>query len=141
MFLLLLQLPVSLHDKHTTSCVGTGCKSHSNNGLHSHPKRNKTCSAHTPFHTPYRNNEAPLLEVFHQRDGVLLEVGQAAVDGLGVVVRSSLLLGPFLQPLLQMVVGAGQEHHQVRSTDLPGEGRRVKHDSQTYGTLVNLTAP
>ena len=67
---------------------------------------------------PHRHNMAPLLEVFDQRNGVLFEVGQAAVDGLGVVVRSSLLLGSFLQPLLQAVVGAGEEHHQVRSADL-----------------------
>lgn len=51
----------------------------------------------------------------------MFEVGEAAVDGFGVVVRSSLLLGSFLQPLLQTVVGAGQENHQVRSADLPGE--------------------
>lgn len=70
---------------------------------------------------PHRDDEAPLLEVFDERNGVLFEVGQAAVDGLGVIVRSSLLLPPFVQPLLQSVVGAGQEHHQVGSADLPGD--------------------
>lgn len=90
-----------------------------------------TYSTYTLFHRPYCNNEAPLLEVFDQRNGVLFEVGQAAVDGLGVIVRSSLLLGSFVQPLLQMVVGTGQEHHQVRSADLPEERRHVKRDSQT----------
>lgn len=55
----------------------------------------------------------------------MFEVGQAAVDGLGVVVGSSLLLSSLLQPLLQTVVGAGQEHHQVRSADLKGEGEDV----------------
>lgn len=78
---------------------------------------------------PHHDDEAPLLEVFDERDGVLLEVGQAAVDGLRVIVRSSLLLGPFVQPLLQTVVGAGQEHHQVGSADLPGDrGGFVKSD-------------
>lgn len=91
-----------------------------------------TYSTYTLSHRPYRNNEAPLLEVFDQRNGVLFEVGQAAVDGLGVIVRSSLLLGPFVQPLLQMVVGAGQEHHQVRSADLPGERRRVRPLTLTF---------
>lgn len=85
---------------------------------------------------PYRNNKASLLEVFDQRNGVLFEVGQAAVDGLGVIVGSSLLLGSFLQPLLQTVVGAGQEHHQVGSADLPvgreRERGRVKHYSHCY---------
>lgn len=70
------------------------------------------------FRLAHRNNEAPLLEVLDQRNGVLLEVGEAAIDGLWVVVGSSLLLGSFLQPLLQTVVGAGQEKHQVRSADL-----------------------
>lgn len=91
----------------------------------------KTHSAYTLSRRPYRNYKAPLLEVFDQRNGVLFEVGQAAVDGLGVVVRSSMLLGAFLQPLLQTVVGAGQEHHQVRSADLQGERRRGKHDSRS----------
>lgn len=63
----------------------------------------------------------------------MFEVGQAAVDGLGVIVRSSLLLGPFVQPLLQTVVGAGQEHHQVGSADLPGDrGGFVKSDIISY---------
>ena len=65
----------------------------------------------------------------------MFEVGQAAVDGLGVVVRSALLLSSFLQPLLQTVVGAGQEHDQVRSADLPGDRGRVKHDSHTCTSL------
>lgn len=56
----------------------------------------------------------------------MFEVGQAAVDGLGVVVWPSLLLGSLLQPLLQAVVGAGQEHHQVRSADLQRERGRFK---------------
>lgn len=84
---------------------------------------------------PYRYNEAPLLEVFHQRNGVLFEVGQAAVDGLWVIVWSSLLLSSLVQPLLQTVVRAGEEHHQVRSADLPEEGRCWKHDNQ----LIRLT--
>lgn len=67
---------------------------------------------------PHRDNEASLLEVFHQWDGVLFEVSQAPVDGLGVIIRSSLLLGSFVQPLLQTVVGASQKHHQVRGADL-----------------------
>lgn len=75
------------------------------------------------FRQPYRNNKSPFLEVFDQRNGVLFEVGQTALNGLGVVVRPSLLLGSFLQPLLQTVVSAGQEHHKVRSTDLAGEKR------------------
>ena len=75
------------------------------------------------FQRPYRDDKAPLLEVLHQRNGVLLEVGQAAVGGLGVVVGSALLLGSLLQPLLQPVVGAGQEHHQVRGADLKGRNR------------------
>lgn len=62
----------------------------------------------------------------------MFEVGQAAVDGLGIIVRSSLLLGPFVQPLLQTVVGAGQEHHQVGGADLPGDrGGFVKSDGRT----------
>ena len=70
------------------------------------------------FLLPYRHNKAPLLKVLDQRNGVLFEVGQAAINGLGVVIRSSLLLSPLLQPLLQTVVCAGQEDHQVRSADL-----------------------
>lgn len=62
----------------------------------------------------------------------MFEVGQAAVDGLGVIVWPPLLLGSFVQPLLQVEVGAGQEHHQVRSADLPGNRGLVKHDSQTH---------
>lgn len=81
--------------------------------------KNHTC-AYTLLLGPYRNNEPPLLEVFDERNGVLFEVGQAAVDGLGVIVWPPLLLGSFVQPLLQVEVGAGQEHHQVRSADLPG---------------------
>lgn len=75
---------------------------------------------HTNRHPPHRDNEASLLEVFDEGNGVLFKVGQAAVDGLGIIVRSSLLLGSFVQPLLQTVVGAGQKHHQVRGADLPG---------------------
>ena len=94
------------------------------------------CSLNMAIHRvsqqPYRDNKAPLLEVFDQRDGVLFEVGQAAVDGLGVVVGPPLLLGSLLQPLLQAVAGAGQEHHQVRSADLPGKRDDVwKHYSQS----------
>lgn len=67
----------------------------------------------------------------------MFEVGQAAVDGLGVIVRSSLLLGPFVQPLLQTVVGAGQEHHQVGSADLPGDrGGFVKSDIISYSCVM-----
>ena len=83
------------------------------------------CSLNMAIHRvsqqPYRDNKAPLLEVFDQRDGVLFEVGQAAVDGLGVVVGPPLLLGSLLQPLLQAVAGAGQEHHQVGGADLKRE--------------------
>lgn len=89
-------------------------------------------STNTLFHRPYCDNEAPLLEVFDQRNGVLFEVGQAAVDGLGVIVWPSLLLGSFVQPLLQTVISAGQEHHQVRGADLPGERRCEKCDSRTH---------
>lgn len=89
----------------------------------------------------YRNDEAPLLEVFDQRDGILLEVGQAAVDGFGVIVGSPLLLGPFLQPLLQAVVGAGQEHHQVWGADLPGERGRVRHYTATVDPVLPPNHP
>lgn len=92
----------------------------------------------TLLHRPYRNNEPPLLEVFDERNGVLFEVGQAAVNGLGVIVRPPLLLGSFVQPLLQVEVGAGQEHHQVRSADLPGNRGLVKHDSQTHTVQIAL---
>lgn len=98
---------------------------------------NEKHSACTLSRRPYRNYKAPLLEVFDQRNGVLFEVGQAAVDGLGVVVRSPLLLGSFLQPLLQTVVGAGQEHHQVRSADLWGERRRGRHDGRSETALID----
>lgn len=84
-------------------------------------------SLNTLFHRPYCDNEAPLLEVLDQRNGVLFEVGQAAVDGLGIIVRPSLLLGSFVQPLLQTMIGAGQEHHQVRGADLPGERIRTPY--------------
>lgn len=87
------------------------------NGLQQENKSNSTPAV---LEATYRNNQAPLLEVLDQRNGVLLEVGQAAVNGLGIVVRSSLLLSSFLQPLLQAVAGAGQEHDHVRGADLPG---------------------
>lgn len=77
-----------------------------------------TCMTHR--HQPHRDNEASFLEVFDKGNGVLLEVGQTAVDGLGVIIGSSLLLGSFVQPFLQTVVGAGQKHHQVRGADLAG---------------------
>lgn len=73
---------------------------------------------HTHGHKPYRDNEASLLEVLDEGNCVLLEVGQAPVNGLGVIIWSSLLLSSFVQPFLQAVVGAGQKHHQVRGADL-----------------------
>lgn len=91
------------------------------NSAHTHANRGQA----------HRDDEASLLEVLDEGNGVLLEVGEAAVDGLGVVVRSSLLLGSLVQPLLQAVVGAGQEHHQVRGADLPGAQREgMKRDGR-----------
>lgn len=85
------------------------------------------CPLDIPYDIPVPNShryyELPLLEILHKRNGILFEVGQAAIDGLWIIIWSSLLLGSFVQPLLQVVVCAGQEHDQVRSAYLPGEKR------------------
>lgn len=87
------------------------------------------CTVDIPYHIPvpssHRYYELPLLEILHKRNGILFEVGQAAINGLWVIIWSSLLLGSFVQPLLQVVVCAGQENNQVRSAYLPGEKRHV----------------
>lgn len=108
------------------------------NSAHTHANRGQA----------HRDDEASLLEVLDEGNGVLLEVGEAAVDGLGVVVRSSLLLGSLVQPLLQAVVGAGQEHHQVRGADLPGAQREgMKRDGRpraavrSYATFTARSRP
>lgn len=74
-----------------------------------------------PVSSSHRNYELPLLEIFHKRNGILFEVGQAAIDGLWVIIWSSLLFGSLVQPFLQVVVCAGEEHNQVRGADLQGE--------------------
>lgn len=79
------------------------------------------CRAVSTCSVRYRDDEAPLLEVLDQGDGVLLKVGQTPVDGFGVVVGATLLLGPPLQALLQAVGGARQKHHHVGSADLAAE--------------------
>lgn len=86
----------------------------------------------THGHQPHRDNEASLLEVLDEGNCVLFEVGQAAVDGLGVIIRSSLLLSSFVQPLLQTVVGAGKKHHQVRGANLVEHMISMKCDSHGH---------
>lgn len=67
---------------------------------------------------PYCDDEAFFLEVLDQGDGILFEISQASIDSFRVVIWATLLLRTLLQTLLQTLIGAGQEHHQVWSTDL-----------------------
>ena len=71
----------------------------------------------------HRNYKLPLLKIFHKRNGILFEVGQAAIDGLWVIIWSSLLFSSLVQPFFQAVVCAGEENNQVRSADLRVEKR------------------
>lgn len=50
--------------------------------------------------SPYRHDEAFLLEVLNQWHSILFEVGEASLGGFGVIVGSSLLLRSLLQTLL-----------------------------------------
>lgn len=78
-----------------------------------------------PYNIPVPNShryyELPLLEIFHKRNGILFEVGQTAINGFWIIIWSSLLLGSFVQPVLQVLVCTGQEDDQIRSTYLPRE--------------------
>lgn len=69
--------------------------------------RNALWMHNIPVSSSHRNYELPLLEIFHKRNGILFEVGQAAIDGLWVIIWSSLLFGSLVQPFLQVVVCAG----------------------------------
>lgn len=78
---------------------------------------------------PHPGYESSLLVILGYEVDVLLEGIEPFLDGVGVVIGSTLLQGAVLQALAKLLVRTRKKNHQIRWADLTG---RQTHRAEHY---------